>query len=351
MRCHAALIAVVATACSIVDSSHYQNLSRKEPVIVDSGPLDGEKSVDASPGPADAGPQLVQQCGTATPSLPQRESKFEVSTLSLRNQVDRSNGLTCVDDQDPVGNEGFLAVTMQSGDTWHFHVAPVRSGSEARDPSVYMLDGDSCDVRGDRSDEHFTFTAPRSATYYLGIDDRHPGGGTYTVDAIKVICGNGQPQHGKACDSGKTDDPRCDRQCRVVLDPDNPQETLVHDDFNLANVISFAGGANSISIAGTIGGCQRDYYTFDAKGGDRARITLLDRDQKCQGTGRVEVQLQRLNNSTIETQQVGAGQDCQSLLTDKLTEARYYIRLQDKMLVGGDAAPITYKLKVELNPP
>jgi hypothetical protein len=381
---------LLASACSVADPSFYESVE---------GPLGGRGGPGSDAGArADAGSDAGQDAaadaggdaasadaevdagggtdaGPATPTEPfltdrcplnqqafflhPGTTSITVDTTDLNNDVHQGTGLKCTS-YDAPGNDGFLGIEMKFGDVWHIHSAPDPDpDAGAKNPAFYVLDstcavrdcGFGIDVCDQGVDEHFTFAARRDGIYYLGIDDRTPGGGKYVFTANRVECGNGLAQHGKACDFRK--DPDCDNECRIVLDSVNPRESSkAHDDFTVANVITFpATGAQTANVGGNIGGCEPDYYTFNAKQGDSVRITLLnDAEQPCSTTeGRFALELE---TARAERLIAGAATDdntCPSLTREDLVEWRYYVKLADTLLHGEDS-PFGYKLRIELNP-
>ena len=199
-------------------------------------------------------------------------------------------------------------------------------------------------------DEHFTFAARRDGVYYLGIDDRAEGGGKYVFTASRIECGNGQSQHGKACDFTAEDN--CDNECRIVLDSVNPRESAKsHDDFTAANVVTFPEtGAQRADVGGNIGGCEPDYYTFNAAQGDSVRITLLtDGLAPCTGEERFALELQDARAERLQAGEPEGENSCPSLMRSDLVEGRYYVKLADTLPLGAEV-PFGYRLRIELNP-
>jgi hypothetical protein len=210
--------------------------------------------------------------------------------------------------------------------------------------------GFGIDVCNQGVDEHFTFAARRDGIYYLGIDDRTPGGGKYVFTATRVECGNGQAQHGKACDY--TTDENCDSECRIVLDAVNPRESSkAHDDFTVANVVSFPrSGAKAADVGGNIGGCEPDYYTFNASEGDTVRITLLtDALAPCTDPERFTLELEDARAERLQAGVATGTNTCPSLTRAGLVEGRYYVKLADTAPDGAEV-PFSYRLRIELNP-
>jgi len=180
---------------------------------------------------------------------------------------------SCVDNTRTPGADGFIQVTMQAGEKWHFH-AKVLDG--VGDPALYVLDtcdarscqfGAGTDICGSGEDEHFSFIAQRSATYFIGLDDKGSSGGRYDLLALHAICGNGDAQHSEGCDDGNTrPGDGCDEGCRFELAPGDAEHEP-NDDFTGSNRPILTGGAGSVT--GVVEGrCDPDFYALQvAEGG------------------------------------------------------------------------------------
>jgi hypothetical protein len=375
------VISCLTAGCSIVEREPLDRVrereasespgGRRDAMVEDAAGLDaGARDTGADP-ERDAGgdgsvrpvnePVLVDRCPMQRETayfLPAGSTSLTLDTTDLQNDVHQGTGLKCTGGDTP-GNDGFLAVEMRFGDVWHIHMAPDPDpDAGAKNPAFYVLDstcavrdcGFGIDICEQGVDEHFTFAARRDGVYYLGIDDRTPGGGKYAFTATRVECGNGQSQHGKACDFAAEEN--CDNECRIVLDPVNPRESAKsHDDFTVANVVTFPEtGAQTADVGGNIGGCEPDYYTFNASDGDSVRITLLtDGLQPCAASERFALELQDARAVRL---QAGAPTDdntCPSLLRDGLIEGRYFVKLADTLPLGAEL-PFGYRLRIELNP-
>lgn len=378
------LIALCLLAgCSFVDRGPLEAVREREEndkspgrpdaMVEDAAANDGA-SDDSGPGPVmDAGegdggmpptmvePFLADRCpqqGDDVYFLPAGATTLTLDTSEMRNDVHQGTGLKCTGADAP-GNDGFLAIEMRFGDVWHIHMAPdPNPDAGAKNPAFYVLDS-TCAVRDcsfgidvcNRGvDEHFTFAARRDGVYYLGVDDRTPGGGIYVLTATRVECGNGQSQHGKACDSAT--DESCDSECRIMLDATNPRESSkAHDDFTVANVVVFPErGAKKVDVGGSIGGCEPDYYTFNAAEGDSVRITLLtDGLQPCSEPERFSLELEDARAERLQAGTTSEDNTCPSIVREELVEGRYYLKLADTSPQGAEI-PFSYRLRIELNP-
>jgi hypothetical protein len=330
----------------------------------------GDSSIDPKPDggedaeiPPEVEPFLADRCPLNPDNayfLPSAATSLTLDTSELANDVHQGTGLKCTGADAP-GNDGFLGIEMRFGDVWHIHMAPDPDpDTGAKNPAFYVLDstcavrdcGFGIDVCSRGVDEHFTFAARRDGLYYLGIDDQTPGGGKYVFSANRVECGNGKAQHGKACDY-MTDD-ACDTECRIVLDAVNPTESSKsHDDFTVANVVTFpATGAKIADVGGGIGGCEPDYYTFNASEGDSVRITLLtDGLSPCTDleTDRFTLELEDGRAERLQAGVATGDNTCPSIVRQGLVEGRYYVKLADTNEDGAEL-PFSYRLRIELNP-
>ncbi len=368
-----------AAGCSIVDRGPLEAVrereaaespDRRDAMPDDSG--DDAATDDSSVGPGRDGgedgsmppivePFLADRCPLDPKGayfLPSAATSLTLDTTDMRNDVHQGTGLKCTGADAP-GNDGFLGIEMRFGDVWHIHMAPDPDpDAGAKNPAFYVLDstcavrdcGFGIDVCRQGVDEHFTFAARRDGIYYLGIDDRSPGGGKYVFTANRVECGNGQAQHGKACDYAT--DENCDNECRIILDSVNPRESSkAHDDFTVANVVSFpASGAKTADVGGNIGGCEPDYYTFNATEGDSVRITLLtDALAACTDPERFSLELEDARAERLQAGAATNGNTCPSLTRQGLVEGRYYVKLADTVPEGAEL-PFSYRLRIELNP-
>lgn len=234
----------------------------------------------------------------ALPILTPPVLDFDVSTSGLTNAVDAPQGLQCTGGATP-GNDAFFQIQVEAEEKWHFHITPKDEGSS---PALYLLNStcraSGCDARNGQDlcgpkqgsrvgDEHFTFVAQSAGTWYLGVDDAvaNPDGWNYHLFAIRTSCGNGPetggPEHGEACDpmGGPGSDPRCDTQCRNVLDPTLASvltESPVNDDWTVADVLALdPSGADSLEVLGAIGQvCAYDMFAVNVAQGVSMEVSL-----------------------------------------------------------------------------
>jgi cysteine-rich repeat protein len=198
------------------------------------------------------------------------------------------------------GNDAFFAITVSSGDFWHFHLAvDPRDLGLGRDPALYLLqdsggacDGRTCAQISDQcdgaSDEHFAFQAPTAGTWYLGVDDRNTGGARYVLTAIRPTCGDAvvtmpgesHPQHGEACDDGnRVNGDGCDSNCRrEITDSMEVNEQIPNDNQVEANHLILPA-SNTLIVTGDIAGddCYPDVFVVDVPtGGHNLDVVALN---------------------------------------------------------------------------
>ena len=237
---------------------------------------------------------------------------IDVSTAGHANDYDNAQGLQCTGGAAP-GNDAFFRIDVQAEEKWHFHITPKDEGSS---PVLYLLNStcraSQCEARNGQDlcgpklgarigDEHFTFVAQAAGTWFLGVDDAvaNPDGWNYHLFATRTSCGNGAstggPEHGEACDpvGGLGSDPRCDSQCRNVLDPAQSAvltEGPVNDDWTVADVLVVdPSGADKIEVLGSLGQvCAYDMYAVNVKKGVSLAVTMtLANNQACPNSQKV----------------------------------------------------------------
>lgn len=154
------------------------------------------------------------------------ERRFRVDTTGLTNQM--SDLSACLDPGEPdaawIGADGFFAVEMLAGETWHFRAEGL---SATDDPAIYVLDacdertcavGDGADLRGAGSAEELSFVPEVDGRYLVGIDSRLAGGAVLDLVIARPVCGNEVIEPGESCDDGNTaPGDGCDERCREEL--------------------------------------------------------------------------------------------------------------------------------------
>lgn len=206
-----------------------------------------------------------------------------VDTTRLRDQYREFT--SCVG-RDLPGNDGFFAVRMRPGETWHFHVDPL---SPTADPAIYVLPvcttlqcssagaSDACGVgRG----EHFSFRPVTEGVHLIGIDSRVAGGERYSLTIVRPVCGNGSIEHGEPCDDARPQSGVICEKCHKVLSTPMASEAgVANDDYVNAMVLRpAAGGLAGFPVTGALSGCDADMFSFDAAAGNTIRAALTPRD-------------------------------------------------------------------------
>lgn len=332
------------TGCFVVDTGHLEGLGQDDDAGIST---DADTTTDSG-----TGDQLNDACGgniadyvvlrTSTPS------QLAFSTRSLSNRVS-----SCGSRSAP-GNDGFVAIEVQAGDQWHFHVIPDPSvAGQDRDPFLYLLDSTcrntACEHASDAcvgaGDEHFAFVAPRNGTWYLGIDDRNEGGGDYLLGAYRLFCGDGEPEHGEACDGGGT----CNTECREVLNVGRASEQLPNDNEIEANFLEFPA-SNALTVSGILGGdacTYPDVYNFAvANDGTNLVMEILKSDGSVCDSGSLTPFDIVLRNSAGEIRagmQTNASTGCAELRVADVTAASYFVYLEHDEPLD---RPVSYSLRI-----
>jgi hypothetical protein len=334
------LVLVFGANCRLADETLLDRLA------------DGGSGVDAPTGEDVPTTEqvAVDQCG-ADDVMVLTETTLDIlidtTTLTAQNTQ-----VTCAESR---GNDGFLAVEVNGGEFWHFHLRTESAASD-RNPVLYLLT-DGCDTRScvqlsdtcsANRDEHFGFipTGARQ-TWFIGIDDANEGGGRYLLDAIKPTCGNGSAEHGESCDGQEA----CNDDCRYMITSDSVQERIPNDNFQEANEIVLDG--NQLELRGDMGGigdCNYpDVYTILVP--DGAQLEVVARDEssmRCMTTATAPFSLTLLNAAGTTR---GGGEDgngCPVIDQSGLPGGRYFVRLVDQRL---DRSGIfNYRLFFRLTP-
>jgi cysteine-rich repeat protein len=272
--------ALLAAGCSVFDNGEHRDSL-----------LDGGADAGTDAGMEDAGPVLMfdDVCGASSPAfvLGVTQTNLAINTVGLGNHVTSSCG-----GAETLGADAFIAVDVQAGDYWHFHLRndPDDLASASRQPALYLIlaPGGSCDSRDCRfasdvcaesGDEHFAFVADEPGRWYLGIDDRQTGGSRYLLDALHPTCGEDGREHGEACDDGNsTDGDGCNRRCQREVTESLPNEVEPNDNPNEANmlVMPLSGELTVLGNIGGPGGCRySDTFAIDVPPNAHVEVDVL----------------------------------------------------------------------------
>lgn len=214
---------------------------------------------------------------------PALQRLVQVDTTGLGDQY--REFMSCTGSDLP-GNEGFFAVTMHPGETWHFHVDPATPDA---DPALYVLPvcttlncstSGASDLCGPGRGEHFSFRPNTDGLYLVGIDSKVRGGAAYAVTVVRPVCGNGSIEHGEPCDDARPQaGVTCERCHKVMTRAQDTEVGVANDDYVNAMVLRPAGGAGlqRFAVQGTMGACDVDMFSFDAAEGDAITATLSPR--------------------------------------------------------------------------
>ena len=259
-RVFLALMVVGSTGCKLADPSLLEAL-RSDAASERDGGGSGDDGGSREDGGRDddAGLQseVVDECGDDHVSV--ITDTRENIVIDTRGLVDRINSLRGCNLGVP-GNDGFLAVDVQPGEYWHFHLRVDRANDPdptTRNPTLYLLD-ESCsscqpstlaNYCSQDQDEHFAITFSSAGRWYIGVDDTNPGGGVFLLDAIRPSCGNTLKEHGEACDEAGEG---CSSTCRWILDETSAREKGDNINFDEANIVS--PDKWPLDVSGDIGG-------------------------------------------------------------------------------------------------
>ncbi len=234
-----------------------------------------------------AGITLADRCENpaAVPVVqPALQRVVQVDTTGLGDQYREFAACTGAD---LPGNEGFFAVTMHPGETWHFHVDPVTPDA---DPAIYVLPvcttlqcstSGASDLCGPGRSEHFSFRPVTDGLHLIGIDSKVRGGAAYAVTVVHPICGNGTIEHGEPCDDARPQsEVECERCHKVLSRPMASETGVANDDYVNAMLLRPAAGAplQMFPVIGTVGGCDLDMFSFDAAEGSAITATVTPRN-------------------------------------------------------------------------
>lgn len=347
------LASSIVVACDVLD-----------PSLI---PRDGGDGMvgDESPIEMDSGPpMLADTCTSRNPPVITSTSTFMVDTTDLLDQFSR---IGCINTAAP-GNEGFFKIEVQPGERWHFHLQGI-GGGRVSNPSLYMTQdcdlrtcGNTSDLCGDNQDEHFSFIPDRPGTWFLGIDDGNAGGGQYRLLAFRNTCGDGQKEHGEACDDDNVmPGDGCDNACRVELAPNaNVMESEPNDSLTDANVVRFAapsGGSTTTTVSGLISGCPaEDFFVIKlAAAGRSIRAEMLNGSRNPCTTAPpsgIAIHLLDAAGTELGAGEVRAGNMCPTINEDDgfavdLEQGAYFVQITGPVSETGFA----YQLRLSVVDP
>lgn len=350
------LLLALLAGCSVSDPSLLDPL--RDDVEGDGGTTDEDAQMDVDMGDVDLR-QGADSCGDMSGYvIGQRELGITVDTTRTTNQ-------TTVPCAPSAGNDAFFGLDVVAGEVWHFHLS-VAPGSEAKNPVLYLLSED-CDDRAciqnsdaceGTGDEHFAFVAPSSGRWYLGIDSADSGGGVFTLDAYRPVCGDGMKEHGETCDS---DEPSaCGGagcvNCRCRVSPTSPQEKFPNDNLYEANQIEMEGN-ETLTITGGLAGpgsCDQstypDVYTILIDDQEDLQVSLNDfSGTPCADFDSLPVNLSLLTSSGTQARPPASdGNGCAIIDATDLPSGRYFINVSDGRPVERSA--LAYQLDLTVLP-
>ena len=274
------------------------------------------------------------------------------ATFDLSSYVDDVSAVAGCTGMSTPGADGFFGVEMATDEKWHFHVR--NTAASGFDPAIYVLDT-ACDARrcgptdgidrcaGDR-DEHLTFVAPRAGTYFVGLDSKEAGGGTYELLVVRPVCGDGELEHSETCDDENTEPgDGCDERCRFELSTSERSEEEPNDDFTGANLVPPSG----LDVDGQLSSeCDVDLFVIDVPESGALDVDVL-------GVGGVvctdpapSLDLRLWNADATTVRAVGAVEDgnaCPVLRATGLTAGEHIVSI-----ATSDERPVSYVLRFAL---
>ncbi len=303
--------------------------------------------IDADGGTGDGSVSLPlsETCVSDVPMVTAgTNAEFDLS--SFADDVSAVAG--CTGETTP-GGDGFFGVEMAANEKWHFHVRNT-SGS-GFDPAIYVLDS-ACDARrcgptdgidrcaGNR-DEHLTFVAPRAGVFYVGLDSKEAGGGSYELLVIRPECGDGNVEHSETCDDMNTESgDGCDSQCRVELSAGARSEEEPNDDFTGANVVP----ADGLDVDGQLTSeCDVDLFVVDVTTGNVNVDVLGVGGVVCSDPGPA-LDLRLWNEDATSVRAVGTVEDgnaCPVLRATGLSAGEHLISIATT-----EERPVSYVLRI-----
>ncbi|MBW2461995.1 MAG: hypothetical protein JRH11_10135 [Deltaproteobacteria bacterium] len=301
-------IVPAALACDVFEAQLYMD---RDAAPADSGASD---SAPVDSGEVDSGAvALSDTCRGGPPLLTSSTGEFSVDTAGFSNNI--SDVASCSGTAAP-GNDGFFSLDMTAGDTWHFHITALDPGL---DPVVYVL-ASGCDARtcqrGDatnncnKENEHFTYVAPADGVYVVAVDDVNGSGGSYLVNPVFPVCGNGTLEHSETCDDPAAAD--CTERCTSIVTSAGG-EVEPNDDAAGANVLDFTTGRVRGDVADQ---CDLASFRFTAPAGATLNAVVYSRGTTACNSAAPALDLELLstNGRTLFGSVTSAPGECPQIL-------------------------------------
>ncbi len=336
------------SGCVVVNSDHLNSLR-------DGG---SNTNPDGQVTPVDAGgPQFDDSCGS---TMPRRTLRGTTRGITIdtregyRSTVSQACGATTP------GNDAFIAVEVAAGEYWHFHLS---TPDTTRRPILFLTPASSCDTRtcefvseacSGSGDEHFAFRANSPGRWFIGIDDGETGGGEYTLEAFRPVCGMNGLEHGEGCDDGNNvDGDGCDRRCRRELSELQSVEVEPNDNNAEANALRLTAG-NELQITGIIGGrgacTYADVFAISVltSGQDLEVDALMPDGSPCASRALTPYQLALRGADGIDVStNMQDSNGCSVVRAVNLDAGEYFVRVT---IPEERENPADYRLRFRLNP-
>jgi cysteine-rich repeat protein len=293
----------------------------------------GRVDLDSGPSEQDAGPPPLPAddiCGVAAPVaiLDDGMTNIQIDLGAFAND----SNMAC--SAATPGNDAFLAIDMEAGEYWHFHLSALASN---RHPTLSISDGSCrCEVISNQceeeGDEHLAFFAESTGRFFLGIDDELGGGGLVNLSVFRPICGENGSEHGEGCDDGNTlDGDECDSHCHSELTAERNAEIEPNDNRAEANAL-LLGAANELEVTGNIGGpgacLYHDVFEIEIPASADLEIVALGPDSSMCRSEQLtpfNISLETPSGDIIEGTEDAFG--CSTFVGDALPAGTYYVHV------------------------
>ena len=275
-----------------------------------------------------------------TAGLMQLSSSTSSLSINTAGMGDNFSDLTsCGVGSSADGVDAFFALHLEAGETWHI-TAPAQG---SQDPVLYWLsdcNATSCQGASDTCDtgdfERMVINADLTGNYILSVDGLSTGAAG-SVQAVRVVCGDGERVAGEGCDPNSNfppldeDGDGCSSTCQSEinsLDDLNNQQSVYETEPN--RVPSNANrlvGDGPWRVYGSLGGsgqaCNPDLFEFNVPVESEVTVEVLKHNFNwCTGVPESRLSVENVGGDVSATV---VTQECPDQ-TVTLAAGRYLIR-------------------------